>query len=97
MRQLRARSAELHSLAICARVPAHTAHGTVVCIGVLSSLVGAVICSRQLLGNNTPSYRTMSPIRSTLLTCQHNLLECRKGSLHLLSGPLLHGDGAAGA
>ena len=31
-----------------------------------SSLVGTVICSRQLLGNNTLSYRTMSPIRSPL-------------------------------
>ena len=27
-----------------------------------------VICSRQLLGNNTLSYRTMSPIRSPLLS-----------------------------
>ena len=33
-------------------------------------LVGTVICSRQLflLGNNTLSYRTMSPIRSPLLS-----------------------------
>ena len=28
-----------------------------------NSLVGTVICSGQLLGNNTLSYRTMSPIR----------------------------------
>ena len=46
----------------CARLPAHPPRSSL----YRSSLVGTVICSRQLLGNNTLSYRTMSPIRSPL-------------------------------
>ena len=50
-----------------ARLPAHPPRSSL----YRSSLVGTVICSRQLLGNNTLSYRSnqyvcMSPIRSTL-------------------------------
>ena len=44
-----------------------------------------MICSRQLLGNNTLSYRTMSPIRSPLPTAE--LLRKRSIPSWVLQGP----------